>query len=109
MATNKKDNSVVGRVEYGLKLWKGTVSSNTFYEIGSGLEIKKEFSYIEVAAGQGTYAWIDYNDNGVKNLNEFEITEFKDQAKYIKIFTPTTQYVQTLTSLKSVLNINPAQ
>ncbi len=91
----KPDNSLVSRLEYNVKLWKGVFSSNTFYEIGSGLEVKKEFSYIEVAAGQGVYTWNDYNNNNIKELNEFEIAAFADQAKYIKVYTPTSDYVKT--------------
>lgn len=95
LTLQKPDNSLVSRIEYNFRLWKGVFSSNTFYEIGSGLESKKEFSYIAVAAGQGIYTWIDYNNNGVRELNEFEIAAFPDQAIYIKIYTPTNNYIKT--------------
>ena len=80
LTSQKPDSSLLSRLEYGLKLLKGTVFSNSFYEIGSGMEQKKEYSYIEVADGQGAYSWTDYNDNGVKELNEFEMSAFQDQA-----------------------------
>ena len=89
------DNSLVSRVEYNFNLLKGVIYSNSYYEIGSGLEVKKEFSYLQVAPGQGVYTWIDYNNNGVKELNEFEIAAFRDQAIYIKVFTPTSDYIKT--------------
>jgi hypothetical protein len=109
LLTNQKDeNTLLGRVEYFTKLLKGTITSNTFYEIGSGLEVKKEFSYLEVAAGQGVYSWTDYNENGIKELNEFEIAAFKDQAVYIKVYTPTDEYIRAYTNqFNEVLNINP--
>jgi len=74
---------------------KGVISTSTFYEIGSGLELKKRIFFLEVAAGQGVYMWTDYNNNGIKELNEFDIATFKDQAKYIKIYTPTNTYIKT--------------
>jgi len=98
LTTIQPDNTVVGRVEYSLRLFKGSIDLNTFYEAGSGLEVKKEFFYLQVPAGQGAYAWTDYNGNGVKELNEFETALFSDQAQYIRVFTPTNQFVKVYTN-----------
>lgn len=109
LSTQKEDKSLLGRLEYDLKVFKGVISSNTYYEIGSGLEVKKEFSYLEVTAGQGVYSWTDYNSDGIKQLNEFEIAAFQDQANYIRVYTPTNQYVKTYTNeFSQVLILNPA-
>ena len=103
------DETLLGRVEYSLKALKGFISSSTFYEIGSGQELKKQFAYVQVQAGQGIYAWNDYNDNGVKEINEFEISAFPDQADYIRVFTPTSEYVKTYTNqFNQSLNIRPS-
>ena len=98
LTAQKPENSLVGRVDYNLHLWKGLLTSGTFYEAGSGLEQKKEYSYVLVPAGQGQYTWVDYNGDGIKQLNEFEIALYADQATYIKVFTPTDQYIKAFTN-----------
>ena len=88
------ENSLASRLSYNLKLLKGGLTTNSFLEIGSGLELQKEFIYIEVPAGQGIYTWNDYNDNSIKELNEFEVAAFSDQAAYIRVFTPNNSYIK---------------
>ncbi|HET6243269.1 MAG: hypothetical protein H0V01_01765 [Bacteroidetes bacterium] len=110
LTTAKPEETVLGRLEYSLRLLKGSITSTTFYEVGSGLEVKKEFSFIEVPAGQGVYAYIgDLNYNGVKDLDEFEMAPLPDLARYIKIFTPTNEFVRVYSNqFNEVLNVNPA-
>ncbi len=101
------DKSLVNRIEYSVRLLKGSLNLSTFYELGSGLEVKREYSFIEVAPGQGSYTWKDYNDNQIKELNEFEISVFSDQAKYVKVFTPTNQFVKTFNNqFNQLINLN---
>lgn len=104
-----ENNSLLTRIEYNKIFRRGLISTNTFYEIGTGQEVKKEFFYIEVSPGQGAYSWTDYNNNEVKELNEFEIAAFADQANYIKVYTPTNEYIKTYSnSFNEVLSIAPA-
>jgi hypothetical protein len=59
------------------------------------MELKKDFMFIEVARGQGTHVWTDYNENGIKELDEFEPAAFPDQAGYIRIFIPGDDFIRT--------------
>lgn len=95
LMNQKPENSLIGRIEYNFKAWKNSLQWSTFYEVGSGLEQRKEFLYIQVNSGQGIYTWIDYNGDGIKDLNEFEIAQFTDQADYIRVFVPSNTYVNT--------------
>jgi len=88
------EDNLTGRFEYAFRLLNGSISSSSFYEIGSGLERKTEFAYLEVAPGQGIYMWTDYNSNGIQELDEFEVAFYKDQANFIRYYTTTNDYIK---------------
>ncbi len=103
------DENLLGRTEYHHRLLKGLIQGSVFYEFGSGLEFKKEFAYLEVPAGQGIYTWKDFNGDSIKQLDEFEVAVFQDEARYVRIYTPTQQYERVYTmQYTQSLNIQPA-
>jgi hypothetical protein len=104
----KPESTLLLRTEYADKILNGFILLNTFYETGSGLEQKREFIYLEVPAGQGVYVWKDYNANGVRELNEFEIAQFSYEANFIRSFVPTSTYVRVFSNqLSQTITLSP--
>ncbi len=104
----RPERNLTGRIEHGMQLARGAITTSTFYEVGSGLETSREYSYLEVAPGQGVYQWIDYNQNGLKELDEFEVARFKDEARYIRIFFPSGDFMTVYTNqFNQTIDLNP--
>ena len=104
------ENSLNSRLQYNQKLFKNIVQSNTVFETNSGFLPQQDFTYVEVEPGQGTYTWIDYNDNGIQELEEFEIAQFTDQGTYIRVLLPNRVFIRTHQNrFSQTLTVNPAQ
>ena len=106
----KDEPSLNSRILYTDRFFNQLIQSTTAYETASGTIPQQEFTYLEVEAGQGVYAWIDYNGNGVQELQEFEIAPFPDQAKYIRIFLPNQIFLRThQNKFSESVTLNPNQ
>ena len=106
ISNEKPEENFLGKLEHRARIIKGIINTSTYYELGSGLEADRIYSYLEVNAGQGVYKWTDYNNNEIKEINEFEISSFKDEANYIRISNITTNYKKVYTSeYRQSLNI----
>ena len=102
------DKNFLGRGEYGFRIKKGAVRFNALYELGSGQERVREFSYLEVPPGQGLYQWLDENGDGVQQLNEFVISQFPDSARFVRVLTNVNEFIQArIVTYNQVIQLNP--
>ncbi len=105
----KNTNTVLARLLYQGRIAKNLIVQNMSYELGTGQEQKRAFFYSEVQGGQGQYLWNDYNGDGIKQLNEFELALYSDQAKYIRLYTPTNIFLKAkFLKFNYTLNISPS-
>lgn len=93
--TLKTTPSLNAKMLYSDRFFDKLLQSNTIYETNSGSMPFQDYTYVEVPAGQGKYTWNDYNSNGIKDLEEFEIAPFSDLATYTRIFLPNQIYIKT--------------
>lgn len=91
----KNEPSLNSRLLYNDRYFNQLIQVTTTYETTSGTIPQQEFTYLEVEPGQGVYTWIDYNNNGIQELEEFEIAQFSDQAQYVRIFLPNQIFIKT--------------
>jgi hypothetical protein len=108
--TTPNEEFLLGRAEYNGRIHKRFIIFGLNYEAGSGMEAKKEFSYLEVTPGQGVYTWNDYNGNSIRELDEFEPAAFTDQGNFIRVYTPTNEYIRVFSSqLSGNLALSPTE
>lgn len=100
ITSQEAQETYLGRLDYSLNLWRGTLRFSTNYEIGSGQEARAEFQFIRVNTGEGNFIWqpneqFDLNGDSIPQINEFVVAPFRDQANYIRINTFTNDFIRT--------------
>lgn len=102
--------SLNSRLLYNDQYFNQLMQITTAYETTSGTIAQQEFTYLEVEPSQGVYMWNDYNNNGIQELEEFEIAPFPDQAKYVRVFLPNQVFVKTHQNrFSQSLTLNPSR
>lgn len=102
------ETSLNSRILYNGRFLNQLINTTTLYETAAGTLPQQEFTYLEVEPGRGLYMWNDYNNNGIQELQEFEIAPFPDQAKYIRVFLPNQIFIKThQVKFSQSLSINP--
>ena len=94
-AFSENQKALNSRVIYNQRFFKNFITLGTSYETSSGNVAQQDFIYVEVEAGQGFYTWIDYNDNGIQEFDEFEVAEYQDQANFLRVPLPNLQFIAT--------------
>lgn len=108
---NKENEEALNtRLRYRQQIFKNAISLNTVYETNSGTLPQQEFRYLEVEPGQGFYTWIDYNANGIQELDEFEVAQFPDEAIYVRVLLPSINFIKIhQNKFSQSLTLNPTK
>lgn len=98
----------LGRVNYRFQFFKAVFSGNTLYEIGSGREQRIQYNYLEAPDGQGNFAWQDINENGIQELNEFFVSSFENDNRFLRLVSNSLEFQAVNSTLfNQSLQINP--
>ena len=89
------ENSLNAQIRYRQNFANRFIQSNTLYQTNSGTLAQQEFTYVEVNPGEGQFIWIDYNQNGTQELDEFEISPFPNEGKYVRVLLPNQIFIKT--------------
>ena len=102
------EKALNSRVIFNQKLFDSFINLGTVYETSSGNVARQDFVYVQTEPGLGFYTWIDYNNDGIKDFNEFEIALFQDQANYLRLPRPNLRFIATQRAKWSQsITINP--
>jgi len=94
-------STATSRVGWSDRFWKRALDGNVLYEASTGSEPVRDVVYVRVPDGTGTLTWIDYNANGLEELDEFEPARFPDEADYARLLTPAAALVRSAQTLWS--------
>jgi hypothetical protein len=94
--------TILGRTDWNSNLFKNHVRSELTVTTGTGRELKRQFIFLPAQGGTGNYIWLDQNNDGVQDLNEFVETNsaytYTNTTTYIKSFVPTDSYFKAYTN-----------
>jgi hypothetical protein len=109
-AFSENEKALNSKIIYTQRFFKNFFTLGTSYETSSGNVAQQDFVYVEVEAGQGFYTWIDYNDNGIQEFDEFEIAEFQDQANFLRVPLPNLKFIATQSAkINQSITLNASQ
>ena len=109
--TIQSEKTLLGQWTYNFAIKNGFIRSSTDYQIGSGQQQEVEYLYTPVAAQLGDFIWVDHNQNGLQENNEFEIAtdnNLEDSIRFVRIVVPTNDFQRTnRIQFNQTLSISP--
>ena len=91
-----RNRTVLGQLSYNAGLLQNQIRSELTYNVATGRELKRDFSFLSVPAGQGThYYGGDLNGDGIQQKDEFFEAQTADAQyrTYIKVYLATADYI----------------
>lgn len=100
----------VGKGSYQLKgdAKSGWIQFAQNWELGRELFQSPSYRFVEVPNGQGDYGYADFNNNGVREIEEFYLARYPDEKNFIRLVSPSISYRPIWrVSIKEFVKIRP--
>ncbi len=85
-------NNFMGRLDWDQRWFNKVLFTQLNYNAISSRELRRNFLYVQVPVGEGTHVFIDMNDDGQQQLDEFVIEEIV--GNYVRVFVPSDEYME---------------
>ncbi len=106
----ENEKALNSKLIYRQRFFNNFFTLGNTYETSSGNVAQQDYVYVKTEPGFGFYTWIDYNNNGVEEFNEFEVAQFQDQANYLRVPLPNLRFIATQrVKWQQSIIINPLQ
>ncbi|HEX8328233.1 MAG TPA: hypothetical protein VF629_11880 [Hymenobacter sp.] len=96
-----RNRTVLGQLFYNVNLLQNQIRSELNYSVATGRELKRDYSFLAVPAGQGTHYYAgDADADGQQDKDEFFEAQTPDAQfrTYIKVYLPTLDYITAFTN-----------
>lgn len=91
-----RQRNLLGKLDHAVSLLQNQIRSELTYSVQTGRELRRDFAFVAVPAGQGTHYYAgDFNQNGVQDKDEFLEAQTPDAQyrTFIKVYLPTADYI----------------
>lgn len=90
--------NLLSQLEHLVGFKKNAVRFRTLYSVQSGAEPRLEFVFEERRPGDGEYIYIDFNKDGVRQIQEYVYAPDVDTARFVRIQVFNSEYIQAYQS-----------
>lgn len=99
--------SFIGQLDHSLSRFRNGLRIKNIYAMQSGAEPRTEYVYEERRPGDGDYIYIDFNHDGIRQIQEYVYAPEIDTARYVRIQLFNSTYVQAYQSTwSSILGVD---
>lgn len=91
-----KSRGVLMRSASNYTTWDDDLNGELFYEANTERRALLQETYIEVGPELGQYVWIDLNDDGVQQIDEFFPEVTPNEGAYIRQFVPSDELLPVI-------------
>ncbi|GGE94475.1 hypothetical protein GCM10011383_01500 [Hymenobacter cavernae] len=97
---SSRQRTVLSKLDWNAGFFNNLLRSELSYSVATGRELKRDYSFLPVPAGQGTHYWQDTNGNKLQERDEFFEAQTPDAQyrTYIKVYLPTDNYIVAFTN-----------